>query len=316
VSSTESEGGAKASIFNWAIGIGKQVSELTLAGKSVPFALSAQHKIADRLVFSKVRERLGGNIDFMISGSAALSKDVSMWFAAVGLPILEGYGLTETSAGACVGRLDHNWVGTVGLPFPGTEARIAEDGEILLRGDGIMRGYHNLPEATAEVLIGDGWFATGDIGEIDDDGYVRITDRKKDLVKTSGGKYIAPALIESRFKALCPILGNVIVHANGRNYATAIVTLDPDVTAGVAHAAGIQGGMAEWAAAPEIDKIVRDAVTELNTGLNRWETIKDVRILPRDLSVEDGELTPSLKIKRKVVETTFADVIESMYPNS
>ncbi len=315
-STTESEGGAKASIYHWAIGIGTQVAELTLAGKSVPFALSAQHKIADRLVLGKVRERLGGNIDFMISGSAALSKDVSMWFAAVGLPILEGYGLTETSAGACVGRLDHNWVGTVGMPFPGTEARIAEDGEILLRGDGIMRGYHNLPDATAEVLIGDGWFATGDIGEIDDDGYVRITDRKKDLVKTSGGKYIAPALIESRFKALCPILGNVIVHASGRNYATAIVTLDPDVTPGVAKAAGIDGGMAQWAASPEIDKMVRDAMTELNSGLNRWETIKDVRILPRDLSVEDGELTPSLKIKRKVVETTFADVIESMYPNS
>jgi len=316
VSTTEAEGGAKASIYKWAIGVGQQVAELKLAGKSVPFALGAQHSIADKLVLSKVRERLGGNIDFMISGSAALSKDVSMWFAAVGLPVLEGYGLTETSAGACVGRLDHNWVGTVGLPFPGTEAKIAEDGEILLRGDGIMRGYHNLPEATAEVLIGDGWFATGDIGEIDDDGYVRITDRKKDLVKTSGGKYIAPALIESRFKALCPILGNVIVHANGRNYATAIVTLDPDVTAGVAKAAGIQGGMAEWAAAPEIDKIVRDAVVNLNSGLNRWETIKDVRILPRDLSVEEGELTPSLKIKRKVVETTFADVIESMYPNS
>ena len=315
-STTESEGGAKASIYHWSIGIGQQVAELTLAGKSVPFALSAQHKIADRLVLGKVRERLGGNIDFMISGSAALSKDVSMWFAAVGLTILEGYGLTETSAGACVGRLDHNWVGTVGMPFPGTEARIAEDGEILLRGDGIMRGYHNLPDATAEVLIGDGWFATGDIGEIDDEGYVRITDRKKDLVKTSGGKYIAPALIESRFKALCPILGNVIVHASGRNYATAIVTLDPDVTPGVAKAAGIEGGMAEWAASPEIDKMVRDAMTELNSGLNRWETIKDVRILPRDLSVEDGELTPSLKIKRKVVETTFADVIESMYPNS
>jgi long-chain acyl-CoA synthetase len=315
-STTESEGGAKASIYHWSIGIGQQVAELTLAGKSVPFALSAQHKIADRLVLGKVRERLGGNIDFMISGSAALSKDVSMWFAAVGLTILEGYGLTETSAGACVGRLHHNWVGTVGMPFPGTQARIAEDGEILLRGDGIMRGYHNLPDATAEVLIGDGWFATGDIGEVDDEGYVRITDRKKDLVKTSGGKYIAPALIESRFKALCPILGNVIVHASGRNYATAIVTLDPDVTPGVAKAAGIEGGMAEWAAAPQIDTIVRDAMTELNSGLNRWETIKDVRILPRDLSVEDGELTPSLKIKRKVVETTFADVIESMYPNS
>jgi len=178
-----------------------------------------------------------------------------------------------------------------------------------------MRGYYNLPEATSEMLVGDGWLATGDIGEIDDDGYIRITDRKKDLIKTSGGKYIAPGLIEARFKALCPLLGNVIVHANNRNYATALVTLDPDITAGFAEANGIAGGPAEWAKDPAVEKEVRDAMAELNKGLNRWETIKDVRILPRDLSIEDGELTPSLKIKRKVVETSFADVLESMYPN-
>jgi long-chain acyl-CoA synthetase len=234
----------------------------------------------------------------------------------VGLELLEGYGLTETSAGSVVGRPGKNRVGTVGLPFPGTTVRIAEDGEILIKGGGVMRGYHNLPEATAEMLIGDGWLATGDIGEIDDDGYIRITDRKKDLIKTSGGKYIAPSLIESRFKALCPILANVVVHANGRNYATALVTLDPDVTAGFAEANGIAGGPAEWATDPQVEKTVRDAMAELNKGLNRWETVKDVRILPRDLSVEDGELTPSLKIKRKVVETTFSAELESMYPNS
>jgi long-chain acyl-CoA synthetase len=179
-----------------------------------------------------------------------------------------------------------------------------------------MRGYYHLPEQTAEVLIGDGWFATGDIGEIDDDGNVKITDRKKDLIKTSGGKYIAPSLIEARFKALCPLLANVLVHANGRNYATAIVTLDPDVTAGFAAHHGIAGGPQAWPSDPVVEKSVRDAMVELNAGLNRWETIKDVRILPTDLSVEEGELTPSLKIKRKVVETKYADLLQSMYPSS
>jgi long-chain acyl-CoA synthetase len=316
VSMQAAEGGAKEKIFNWAIGVGKEYAAAKKSGKGVSPILNLQHGLADKLVFSKVRARLGGNIEYLVSGSAALSKDVGSWFEAVGLELLEGYGLTETSAGSVVGRPGKNRVGTVGLPFPGTTVRIAEDGEILIKGGGVMRGYHNLPDATAEMLIGDGWLATGDIGEIDDDGFVRITDRKKDLIKTSGGKYIAPSLIESRFKALCPILANVVVHANGRNYATALVTLDPDVTAGFAEANGIAGGPAEWATDPQVEKTVREAMDELNKGLNRWETVKDVRILPRDLSVEDGELTPSLKIKRKVVETTFAAELESMYPNS
>jgi long-chain acyl-CoA synthetase len=316
VSRTESEGGAKAKIFHWAIGVGKQVAALKEEGKSVPVTLSVQHSLAERLVYSKVKERMGGRIETFISGSAALSKDVASWFEAIGLPILEGYGLTETSAGTCVNRNGKVKVGTVGRPFPGTEIKIASDGEILVRGGGVMRGYYHLPEQTAEVLVGDGWFATGDIGEIDDDGNLKITDRKKDLIKTSGGKYIAPSLIEARFKALCPLLGNVLVHANGRNYATAIVTLDVDVTAAYAEHHGITGGPEAWPSDPIIDKAVRDAMAELNAGLNRWETVKDVRILPRDLSIEDGELTPSLKIKRKVVETHYADLLQSMYPNS
>ncbi|MBI1378607.1 MAG: AMP-binding protein [Frankiales bacterium] len=311
--STASEGGIKAKIFDWAIGVGSDVAAREAAGRDVPVTLKAQHAVADRLVFSKVKERMGGRVEYFVSGSAALSKDVGGWFAAVGLPILEGYGLTETSAGTIVNRPGKNVVGTVGRPLPGTEVRIADDGEILVRGGGVMRGYHNLADATAEMLVGDGWLATGDIGEIDDEGHVRITDRKKDLIKTSGGKYIAPSLIESRFKALCPILGNVVVHANGRNYATALVTLDPDVTEGFAEAEGIAGGMEDWARDPKVEKTVRDALVELNKGLNRWETIKDVRILPRDLSIEAGELTPSLKIKRKVVETNYADVLNSMY---
>ena len=313
VTTTAGEGGAKEKIFNWAIGIGKQVAALEADGTSIPVALSVQHKLADRLVFSKIRERLGGRVEYFVSGSAALSKDVGSWFAAVGIPILEGYGLTETSAGSIVNRPGFNRVGSVGRPLPGTEVKIADDGEILMRGGGVMRAYHNLPDATSEMLVGDGWLATGDIGEIDDDGFVRITDRKKDLIKTSGGKYIAPSLIEAKLKALCPLLANVIVHANGRNYATALVTLDPDVTAGFAESEGIAGGPEEWARDPKIEKSVRDALVELNAGLNRWETVKDVRILPRDLSVDEGELTPSLKIKRKVVETRYADLLETMY---
>jgi long-chain acyl-CoA synthetase len=315
-SQTESEGGVKAKIFSWAIGVGKDVAERKQRGESIPTTLSVQHSLAERLVFSKVKERMGGRIETFISGSAALSKDVGLWFAAVGLPILEGYGLTETSAGTCVNRHGKVKVGTVGTPFPGTVIKIAEDGEILIKGGGVMRGYYNLPEQTAEVLLEGGWFATGDIGEIDDDGNLRITDRKKDLIKTSGGKYIAPSLIEARFKALCPLLGNVLVHANGRNYATALVTLDTDVVSGFAEAHGITGGPDAWVTDPTIEKAVRDAMDEVNKGLNRWETIKDVRILPRDLSVEEGELTPSLKIKRKAVETKYADLLQAMYPNS
>ena len=316
VSRTEAEGGVKAKIFHWAIGVGRQCVEIEEKGGSVPATLAAQRAIADRLVYSKVKERMGGRIETFISGSAALSKDVASWFAAVGLPILEGYGLTETSAGTCVNRHGKVRVGTVGVPFPGTEIRIADDGEILVRGGGVMRGYYTLPEQTAEVLIGDGWFATGDIGEIDDEGNLKITDRKKDLIKTSGGKYIAPSLIEAKFKALCPLLGNVLVHANGRNYATALVTLDADVTAGFAAAHGITGGVDAWPTDPQIEANVRAAMAELNAGLNRWETVKDVRILPRDLSVEEGELTPSLKIKRKAVEVRYADLLQTMYPNS
>jgi long-chain acyl-CoA synthetase len=313
VSTTAAEGGPKAKIFDWAIRVGRAVADRKAEGKSVPVLLEWQHKLADVLVYSKIKARMGGRIDYFVSGSAALSRDVGEWFEAVGLQILEGYGMTESSAGSILNRPSQNAIGTVGLPLPGTEARVAADGELLLRGPGVMRGYHNLPELTAEVLLADGWLATGDIASIDELGRVSITDRKKDLIKTSGGKYIAPSLIEARFKALCPLLSNVVVHAEGRNFATALVTLDPDTTESFAQAEGITGGPEQWAEAPAVDKVVRAAMAELNAGLNRWETVKDVRILARDLTVEDGELTPSLKIKRKVVETRYATVLQSMY---
>jgi long-chain acyl-CoA synthetase len=313
VSTTEAEGGAKAKIFSWAVDVGKKVAARRRAGQSVPPWLAVQHGLADRLVFSKVKERMGGRMEYFVSGSAALSRDVAEWFSAVGLEVLEGYGMTESSAATCVNRPGRNAVGTVGPPLPGTEVRIADDGEILVRGPGVMRGYRNLPDQTAEVLLPDGWLATGDIGTIDDAGRVRITDRKKDLIKTSGGKYIAPSLIESRLKGLCPLLSNVLVHAEGRNFVSAIVTLDPDTVPGFAASEGLAGGMDDWVKDPKIEQVIRDAVTELNLGLNRWETIKEFRVLPRDLSVEEGELTPSLKIKRRVVETRYADVLDSIY---
>ncbi len=309
-----SEGGAKAKIFTWAVKVGTEAAEKELNGESVGGMLAMKRNIADKLVFSKIRERLGGRMRYMISGSAALSKDIATWFYAAGMPILEGYGLTETSAATCVMRPDRIRFGTVGEPAAGTEIKIAGDGEILIRGPGVMRGYRNLPDANAEVFPGDGWFATGDIGEIDDMGRVKITDRKKDLVKTSGGKYIAPSAIESQFKAISGIVGNMVVHANDRNFASALITLDPDAAAAWAAEHGKAGAsLADIAKDPELVKEMQASVDELNARLNKWETIKKFEILDRDFTVEEGELTPSLKVKRKAVETKYRDILDSMY---
>lgn len=313
VQTAHSEGGAKARIFDWAFGVGRQVSRRKQQGLEPVGMLKVQHALADRLVFSKIRERLGGNIRYLISGSAALSREVAEWFHAADLLILEGYGLTETSAGTSINRPHNYRFGSVGEPFPGSEIAIAEDGEVLVRGPGVMRGYHDLPDETKAVLDPDGWFATGDVGEIDDAGRVRITDRKKDLVKTSGGKYIAPSVIESRFKALCPVAGQMVVHADRRNYATALVTLDPDQVPQWAASQGIEGDFATVARDPRTREYVGSCIDELNKTVNRWETIKDFRILEHDFSVETGELTPSLKVKRKVVESMYEDVFDSMY---
>ena len=276
--------------------------------------LRVQHALADRLVLAKLRARFGGRVRFFVSGSAALSRDVAEWFHAAGLLILEGYGLTETSAACAVNLPDGFRFGTVGPPLPGTEVRIAADGEVLVRGPGVMRGYHGLPEQTAEALDADGWLHTGDIGELDDDGLLRITDRKKDLIKTSGGKYVAPQPIEIAFPVLCPLASQFVVHGDGRNYCTALVTLDPDALAQWATANGVaETDPAALARRDDVHAVVAAAVKELNAGLNRWETIKDFRILDRDLTVEAGELTPSLKLKRRVVEARYREVLDTMY---
>jgi len=305
--------GVKAKIFDWAFGVGRKVSPVRLAGEEPSGLLALQYRLADRLVFSKIKARMGGKIRFFVSGSAPLSPEVQQWFYAAGLLVLEGYGLTETSAVSCVNNPRATRFGTVGPPIPGTQVRIADDGEILVKGPGVMRGYHNAAEATAEALK-DGWFATGDIGELDEKGYLRITDRKKDLIKTSGGKYIAPQKVEGVLKAVCPYLSQVIVHADGRKYATALITLDPEAIEGWAKEEGLSySSVAELARSQEVHDLIDGFVAQGNQELERWETIKKFEILATELSVDEGEVTPSLKVRRKAVEKKYADVLNSMY---
>jgi len=315
VTMAQGEGGLKAKIFNWAFGVGLKVSRLRRDGKRPGPLLAAQHRLADRLVFSKIRERFGGRVRFFISGAAALNRDIAEWFHAAGILILEGYGLTETSAGSFVNRPDAFKFGTVGRVFPGTEVRIAEeDGEILLRGPGVMDGYHNQPELTAEAIDDDGWFHTGDIGELDADGMLRITDRKKDLFKTSGGKYVAPMSVESQFKAVCPFVGEMIVHGEGRNFCTAIITLDGDAMRQWAEHNGKAGASyQELVASDEVHTLVAGYVETLNARLNRWETVKKFIILDHEMTVENGEITPSMKVKRKAVEQKYRDKLDALY---
>ncbi|MET0468854.1 MAG: AMP-binding protein, partial [Aeromicrobium sp.] len=310
----EEEGGAKLKLFRWAERVGLQKSRLERAGKPVPLPLKAQHAVADKLVFSKVRDRFGGRVRFFISGAASLSTDIAEWFHAAGILVLEGYGLTETSAGAVVAHPDDFRIGTVGRPFPGTEVKIATDGEILIKGPGVMRGYHNLETESASALVDDGWLATGDIGEFDADGFLRITDRKKDLFKTSGGKYVAPSHIEGAFKAVCPLASQMVVHGNDRKFCSALITLDPDAVDAWALGHGMEGkSYQEIVSSPGIQQQIAQDVEELNAKLNPWETIKKWAVLDHDLSIESGEITPSMKVKRRVVEDRYSDILDGFY---
>ncbi|MCW5248964.1 AMP-dependent synthetase/ligase [Streptomyces sp. SHP 1-2] len=321
VAAKAKEGGAaKYRIFQWAAGVAREYARVTqdsfrrTGTASAPLGLTARHGVADRLVYAKLRAAFGGRLRACISGSAALAPDIGYFFAGAGVHILEGYGLTESSAASFVNPGEAYRTGTVGKPLPGTEVRVADDGEILMRGPGIMEGYHRHPDKTAEVLEPDGWLHTGDIGELSVDGYLSITDRKKDLIKTSGGKYIAPAEIEGRFKAVCPYVSNILVHGAARNYCTALISLDEPAIMKWAAENGLEGRTyAEVVGDPAAVAMVDGYVTELNEGLQRWQTIKKFRLLSRDLDVEHGEVTPSLKLKRPVVEREYKDLIDQMY---
>ncbi|MGW4471856.1 AMP-dependent synthetase/ligase [Nonomuraea sp. NPDC004354] len=315
VATVRREGGVKLRIFNWAKRTGVRVSRARQRGATLPLTTRLEYALADRLVFAKLRARFGGRIRSFISGAAPLSQDIGEFFDGAGLPILEGYGLTESSAGSFLNRPGALRLGTVGQPLPGTEVRIAEDGEILIGGRGVMRGYHGLPEETAETLE-DGWLRTGDIGEIDEAGRLRITDRKKELIKTSGGKYVAPTHLEGRIKAACPYLSHVFVHGDRRNFCTALVTLDMEVVRPWAAAEGLPGDPEKLRDHPRMREEVDKAIKEVNAGLASYETIKDFAILADDFTVEAGELTPSLKIKRKVVEQHYGETLDAFYKDA
>jgi len=312
------QGGMKQKIFEWALATGKQGSKLRQHGKEPGGLLALKLKLADRLVFSKVKQRFGGRVRYFISGSAPLSRDIAEFFHACGILILEGYGLTESSAASFVNRPAKFAFGSVGMPMPGTTLKLApEDSEILMKSPGIMQGYHNLPEQTAEALTDDHWLRTGDIGEVDEHGFLRITDRKKDLIKTSGGKYIAPQAIEGKLKATCPFISQILIHGDKRNFVTALVTLDEESTMKWAKEKGMNGkSYSEVVQTADAKQLLTGYFDEVNKSLAKYETVKQFAILPKDLSVDEGELTPSLKVKRKVVEKKYAGLLDKMYEGS
>ncbi|WP_372729096.1 long-chain fatty acid--CoA ligase [Nocardioides sp.] len=314
VTMTESEGGAKEKLFKQAFAVGTKVDRLKREGKSVPMGLKLQHGLFDKLVFSKVRDRFGGRVRFFISGSAPLNQEIAEWFNAAGILILEGYGMTENAAGATVNHPDDYRIGSVGHALPGSEVRIGEGDEVQLRGPHIMAGYHNLPEETEKTFTEDGWLRTGDKGSLDADGFLTITGRIKDLFKTSGGKYIAPTSIESKFKAICPYTSQFMVFGAGRNYCVALVTLDPDAMETWAAENDMAGASyTDIVRSDKVKAMIGEYVDQLNARLNRWETIKKWELLDHDLTIESGELTPSMKVKRNVVEENNQARIAAFY---
>ncbi|MEW5855567.1 MAG: long-chain fatty acid--CoA ligase [Myxococcota bacterium] len=307
-------GAAKAAIFQWAVKVGLAVSQVKQQGKQPAGLLAVQYALADKLVFSKIRDRFGGRIRVFVSGSAPLSRYMAEFFHAAGMLILEGYGLTESGAASCVNRPDRFKFGTVGLPLDGVQVKLAPDGEILLKSRGVMRGYKNLPEVTAETLEKDGWLHTGDIGEVDSDGFLRITDRKKDLIKTSGGKYVAPQALEGKFKAICPYVSQIVVHGDNRNYCSALVAMEEESTKKWAAENGITWtSYAQMAEHPKVVELFQGAINQLNEGLASYESIKKFKLLPNDLTEASGDLTPSLKLKRKAVEKKYKAMLDSFY---
>lgn len=305
--------GLKGAIAKWAFSVGKASHSHRLAGRPLPALLGVQYKIADKLVFHKLRERLGGRMRFMFSGSAKLNAKVQGWFYSAGLLIIEGYGLTETTAVSFVNVPTKPRFGTVGEVMPGTEIRIAEDGEVLLRGSGVMRGYHQAPELTDEAII-DGWFHTGDVGQLDADGNLTLTDRKKDLMKTSGGKYVAPQKVEGALVAAIPFVSQAVAVGDGRKYISALLTLDADNAKRWAAVNGLGEASYEQIVADEKTReAVQFFVDRANASLERWETVKKFTILPQEFSVDEGQVTPSMKIRRSAISKSFADEIDGMY---
>jgi long-chain acyl-CoA synthetase len=309
----DAESGAKKAIFHWAVNVGRKVSRLRQARQPIPAVLALQHRVADKLVFAKMRAALGGQLRFAVSGGAPLSKEIAEFFHAAGILILEGYGLTETCPALTFNREDHYKFGSVGQAQPGVELKIAADGEILGRGRNIAKGYFKKPEATKEVFLPDGWFATGDIGTIDADGFLFITDRKKDLIVTAGGINIAPQNIENLLKG-DPFISQVVVHGDRRPYPVALITLNPEELAKFAQREGIVNvEPAALVKHPKVVERVSGIVESRNGELQSYAKVKKFLILPDDFTVDNGLLTPTLKVKRKVITEHHRDQLDSLY---
>jgi long-chain acyl-CoA synthetase len=290
--------GPRRRLLDWALRVGRRVSELRQASLPVPAGLRLQHRVADRLVYRKVKDRLGGRLRLGISGGAPLAKEIGEFFHALDILVVEGWGLTECTTAASVNRPNRFRFGTVGPALPGFEVRTAEDGELLIRSQTVFAGYYKDEAATREVLDADGWLRSGDIGSIDEDGFITITDRKKDILVTAGGKNVAPQNLENALKT-APLVSQALVVGDRRPYVAALITLDPATADGLS---------------PEQREAqVQKVVDEVNAPLSRFEQIKRFTVLPRDFTADEGEVTPTLKLKRRVCAEHFSEEIEGLY---
>jgi long-chain acyl-CoA synthetase len=309
----ESEGGLKKKLFDWAISVGIEVSRHRQRREPVSGMLSLKFALADRLVLHKITDALGGRLAWAVSGSAPLNPVIAEFFDACGVIILEGIGMTENTSFSNVNTLALNKFGTVGPPGPGIEMKIAEDGEVLYRAENVMQGYFKSPEATADAITADGWLKTGDIGEVDEDGYLKITDRKKDLIITAGGKNVAPARVERALRT-SRFISQAIAYGDKKKYLVALVTLDETSVGEWAVQRGIEtANVAELAAHPRVHELIADEVERGNQELASYETIKRFHILPRDLSIEEGDLTPTMKVKRRAVCDRYRGELNGLY---
>jgi long-chain acyl-CoA synthetase len=310
-SAMEKEGGLKKAIFNWAINVGAKMREVERSGRKPGFLLQRQYAFADKKVLSKIRGLFGGNIRLAVSGAAPINPEILRFFDAAGVLVLEGWGMTETSTAATISSPDDFKVGTIGKPFPGCEVKIADDGEILVKGPNVFQGYHKNPEATAETIV-DGWLHTGDIGEIDSDGFIKITGRKKDIIITAGGKNITPANLEAEIKQH-PLVSQCVVVGDRRPYLVALVTLEPEEAVKYAQENDLPEDPVQLAQNADIKASIEAHVEKINENFARVEQVKKIAILPHDLSQESGELTPTLKVKRAVVAQKHEGEIEQLY---
>jgi len=310
-SAMKKEGGLKKAVFDWSIQVGGKMREAERAGRKPGFLLRKQYEFADKRVLSKIRGLFGGELRLAVSGAAPISPDILRFFDAAGVLVLEGWGMTETSTAATISTPDDFKIGTIGKPFPGCEVRIAEDGEILVKGPNVFQGYYKNEEATRETIV-DGWLHTGDLGEIDPDGFIRITGRKKDIIITAGGKNITPANLESEIKQH-PLVSQCVVVGDRRPYLVALVTLDPEEAAAYAKEHGLPDNPAQLASNGDVRAEIEAHLARVNDKFARVEQIKKIAILPNDLSQESGELTPTLKVKRAVVAGKHEREIEQLY---